>query len=634
MKKKRNYTEILIGIALMIVVGIMPLVVRLAIRPLPPELLNYFPLDSDRFRGGVYADMFTYWKGMVVYAAAIVIAFFAVSDWITNGKLPNYREFFKMPHVILSGVFILLLIISALASPFRYTAFWGTFDRGEGALMWLAYFVIFFAAVDYAQKLENVKFILYALAFSSIIMGVIGLSQLFGRDFFGTDFARLLITLGDRNMAELVYIEGELVPRRHAINPVFDIANGTLFNPNTFGKYTAMLSPVLLLAALTYEGKRFVRWILLFAGGLMLVGVFASGSLGGFVGIGTASVVLIVTYLFRPGIPLKKIGLTALPVVVVMAGAILFIPQLNYRVGFMATRVVNALRADTTDILNYSFDENVMRVFNADGDVFSLEVHGMTGDWITVRDAQGNELEPYLRNVPPPPPRDEPTQAPGAIAYAFDIPGYRMIRLDKWPGMFFYHHASPVTPFILTHSHGRIYVLNLNGMPIDVQENAPSWGFYGRETFGSSRGYIWSRSFPLMFTPRALTIGHGPDTFINTFPMFDPAPRMRFFNSPYIIVDKAHNVFIQTWISSGAWSAIALFALFGHYIFTTFFSLVKSKEEPLFSYGLRLGLLSGISASVMANMATDTTIGSTGVFFVLLGVGYGVNLYFKRQAQA
>jgi hypothetical protein len=33
-------------------------------------------------------------------------------------------------------------------------------------------------------------------------------------------------------------------------------------------------------------------------------------------------------------------------------------------------------------------------------------------------------------------------------------------------------------------------------------------------------------------------------------------------------------------------------------------------------------------------MATDTTIGSTGVFFVLLGVGYGLNAYAKKQVTA
>jgi len=185
-----------------------------------------------------------------------------------------------------------------------------------------------------------------------------------------------------------------------------------------------------------------------------------------------------------------------------------------------------------------------------------------------------------------------------------------------------------VTNYVFTLEEGRIYGLWVNNMHlIDLREPVPAWGFYGRETWGSSRGYIWSRSFPLM--PRRAIIGSGPDTFVNVFPVYDLVGTQRFFGNPYQIVDKAHNIFIQTWISTGGISALALFGLFGHYLFTTFISLVKSKKEPLFSYGLRLGLLAGVSAFVMSSMATDSTIGSTGVFFVLLGMGYGLNAFVK-----
>jgi O-antigen ligase len=102
------------------------------------------------------------------------------------------------------------------------------------------------------------------------------------------------------------------------------------------------------------------------------------------------------------------------------------------------------------------------------------------------------------------------------------------------------------------------------------------------------------------------------------------------FNNPYQVVDKAHNLFLQTWVTTGGISAILLFALFFHYLLTTFWGVVASKGEGAFTYGLRLGLLAGISGFVMSSMATDSTIGSTGVFFVLLGMGYGVNYFLKR----
>jgi len=132
--------------------------------------------------------------------------------------------------------------------------------------------------------------------------------------------------------------------------------------------------------------------------------------------------------------------------------------------------------------------------------------------------------------------------------------------------------------------------------------------------------------------PRRILIGTGPDTYINVFPQHEMVAKQRFFRNPYQVVDKAHNLFLQTWITTGGISAILLFGLFGHYLFTTFWSLLKSREEELFSYGLRLGLLTGISAFVMSSNATDSTIGSTGVFFVLLGVGYGMNAWVKETS--
>jgi len=522
-------------------------------------------------------------------------------------------------------IYLFFVIISAFTSEYSRTAWLGTYDRSEGALMWIAYFVIFFAAMYFAREIDNAKFILYGLAFSSIIMGAIGVSQFIGRDFFGTAFARWLITItGD----------DEVLRIRQYLAPTFTIANGTLFNPNTFGKYTAMLSPVLLLAALTFDGKngkKYVNLILLFAGGLMLLGVFGSSSLGGLIGIVTAVGVLVITYACRPGIPWKRLAIAAGPVILALALAILFIPPLNYRVSFLFNRMGDAMRAETTSIQNYIFEENVMTVHGEDGEMFSLTVNEPSGNWLTVRDANGNEIPPASRITPPPQAAGSTGALPSEMlptVYTFDIPNYRVVEIEKYGHFFVYYHVTPM-PFILTFENERIYGItpSLNRL-IDLHEEIPAWGFYGRETWGSSRGYIWSRSFPLM--PSRTIIGSGPDTFINAFPKDEMVSRQRFFNNPYQIVDKAHNIFIQIWVSTGGISAIALLALFGHYLFTTFRSLIKSKGEPLFSYGLRLGLLCGISAYCMSSMATDTTIGSTGVFFVLLGVGYGLNYHCNK----
>jgi len=167
--------------------------------------------------------------------------------------------------------------------------------------------------------------------------------------------------------------------------------------------------------------------------------------------------------------------------------------------------------------------------------------------------------------------------------------------------------------------------------PAESSADVPAWGFSGREDWGTQRGYIWSRSFPLF--PAHVFIGSGPDTFASIFPQHDRTGKERFFNNPNIVMDLTQNLFIRTWITTGGLSALALFALFVHYLMSTFWSLVKIESEPAFYYRLRLGLFAGIIAFCISSMSTDSTVGSTGVFFVLLGMGYGLNIFtgkFKR----
>ena len=605
-----TFKDYLVTAMLMIVVGIMPLIVRLVMRPMPPELIPPGLEGEALLIASTNADVFTYWKGLFLIIPAIILSFFILSDLATSGKMPDFRSFFKRPPIIISLVYLFFVVLSAVFSDYTYTSWFGMIGRGEGVFIWLAYFIVFFAAAFFAEKIKIAKFIIYALAFSSIIMGLIGVSQFLGFDFFDTAFANWLVTLGSDGVT---------------IGSVFTMAHGTLFNPNTFGKYTAMTAPILLLAALTYDGKIYVRLMLFFAGFLMLINVFGSSSLGGLIGIVTAALVLAVTffcgavYRKKQGNAINIFGYSGKQVLLSLGGlvaaiiiAIIFVPPLNYRVNFLFERLGVAMRAETTATHNYFFEDNIMTVYHGEERLLSLEVNSMaTHDWLTVRDGTGNIVEFSSRDVQP-------------VTYVFDIPGYRELTISRQQNTFAYHHRTP-RPFFLTLMEGRIFGIDpVFWTLIDFDEKIPAIGFYGRETWGSNRGYIWSRTFPLM--PRHIFLGSGSDTYMNVFPQHEIVAKQRFFNNPDIVVDKAHNLFLQTWIVTGGISAILLFGLFGHYLVTTFVSLVKSKDEQLFLYGLRLGLFTGVSAFVMSSMATDSTIGSSGVFFVLLGVGYGLNL--------
>jgi len=604
-KSELSFAEIFYGVALAIIVGIMPFIVRMALRPMPPDLA---------FLGltGGYHDPFTHWKGIILGWTAVIIAFYAVASIATSGKMFDYKSMLKSTPVILSLTYLFFVLISAIFSSYTFTAWRGTFHRNEGAFMWLFYFIVFGAAAAYVKEIKFAKPILWALTVSSVVMGAIGVSQLLGHSFFATSFGEWLVAGGFDGTVRLN----------------FDIANGTQFNPNTFGKYSAMVAPVLLFAAIAYDGygRKIIKTAMFIGGGLMLVGVFASASLGGLVGVITATGVTVVTYVcglfFRKKGGMLRVGIAFGGLVTAVVLALLFVPPLNSRVTTLFARLQTAARAETTTAERFIFEENRMMVYQDGNTLFTLTVTE-ADDWVTVTDSTGQEVAPSSHSAM--------TETEFG-RYEFSVPGFRNVTVEYSPGAFTLETARQASPFMLILENGRIYGItrDLGEARIDFADPPAAWGFEGRETWGSGRGFIWSRTFPLMLS--RTIIGSGPDTFVNVFPQDDLPALQLVFNNPYMIVDKAHNLFLQTWITTGGISAVVLFGLFLHYLITTFLGLIKEANESKFSYMLRFGLLAGISAFVMSSMATDSTIGSTGVFFVLLGMGYGLNRIIKTQS--
>ena len=617
------------GICLLLVLAIMPLVVRLAIVRVPPELTALFGMQIN-------ADFFAYYKGWVLGLAATAIFLYCLFDMLVGGyEKFDFKALIKSPPVVAAGVFLFMALVSAIFSRYRFTAWRGTADRGEGMFILLAYFIVFFAAMAHVRESKHAKLLMYGLAFSSIIMGAIGLGQFIGNDFFATSFAARLV-IPTRLAERLAEQNGEIV-----LSPRFRIANGTLYNPNTFGKYTVMIAPILLACAVAYDGMKWVKLVFLAGGGLMLVGILGSRSLGGFIGFGASMTVLVVTLISRfvyqmlqrrkleepEPITGRKIAAWVAGIAVtamLVLGAYHFVPQISDRVAIIRARFETAMRAEAAPVQRFVADGNRLTSYLDDDIRFSLvltELHS-PDDELTRRfsqqiyDGTGQPV-PYRS-------REEGTgeAAPWPIVYTYSVPGYRRITIQQIPMGIMFEGIG------LTYHNGGIYALQPNDDITDI--NVPSIGFAGRERWGSSRGYIWSRTLPLM--PSRTIIGPGPDTYSHVFPRDVFGKRLAFRN-PYQHVDKAHNIYLQTWVTTGGITALALIFLFGHYLLTTFVSLIRTgKKEGTFLHGLRFGLLAGISAYCVAAMATDSTIGSTGVFFVLLGLGYGVNIIVKRAA--
>ncbi|MCL2363111.1 MAG: O-antigen ligase family protein [Defluviitaleaceae bacterium] len=628
MKKKASenkYFDNIVGAMLFIVVGIMPLVVRAVLRAVPPDSLDVWAGTQSLFdpiqMQQVYVNSFSHWKFWLLSLPAAVIAFYIISDWATGGyKKVNMKKVMKDPVVIAAAVFLFFSLASALFSNYAHTAWFGTRDRAEGMLAWFAYFTVFLGAMIYVRKLKYTYIIIWGLIFSSIGMGLIGLTQVLGNSLFETDLGSRVVTGGLLRSPLLTGAE---------ISIRFEMAFGTLFNPNTFGLYTAMMAPLMIILGVCYEGKRWVNALLFVAGGLMVVGLFGSRSLAGFVGIAAALGVIAVTlvcFILRRGI--RRIDwyfiAVSAGVVAVLIAASIFVTPINERLSVQWERFTVALRGEPRPVHDYIFDGNTMTVYFDDTLLFTAriheEIHPVAGriteetTWITIYDALGNEV----------PLRDR-TVIEADTRYRFDIPGHGHASFMLREGQHFRYRN-----VLFIQIEGTIYGVTQSanfeartGL-VDMSEQIPAWGFRGRETWGSGRGYIFSRTFPLM--PRTAIIGSGPDTYANVFPNHDLMGKALFMQSPYQLIDKGHNIILHTWIGHGGIATLALIFLLGYYLITTFISLLRDgKNKTRFVFGLQLGILACVAAFFIASLSTDSTIGSTGVFFVILGLGYGVN---------
>ena len=144
-------------------------------------------------------------------------------------------------------------------------------------------------------------------------------------------------------------------------------------------------------------------------------------------------------------------------------------------------------------------------------------------------------------------------------------------------------------------------------------------GFAGRESLGSARGFIWSRSLPLL--RKTWLVGFGPDTFAMVFPQHDFSGKFRAYGSTDVIVDKPHNFYLQTAINTGVLSLLSLVVLFVVGISSRQFGFGRVKPGPDPAVGSASPSWSGVAGYLVAACFNDSVVSVAPVFWVLLGAG-------------
>ena len=596
---KINFNDLIISFLFGAILILVPLIVHLSV-------VNVSSAEYGVIRGSkTYNDIFIYCRSCTLIVLTVIILLMSAFEFLAElGRKTVDIKSSAFFAVVCYGGFA---VLSTLFSSYKHVAVFGITERYEGLITLICYIALFLVVMFFVKSVKKLNFFIICIFIGTFIIGLIGLGQFMGFDIFKTELA-----------AKLIY--GSYYKPGNTLNARFDNIYSVLYNPNYVGSFFALTTPIFAVIALLLPVKNKFKYFSLVLTAIGIVNIIGSGSAGALLGVLVSAVICIIVGLvcgIKNGV-FKKIGKGAyglfalLLVVIIGVGA--FIVKTD---SFSITKVgviFDTLTGKTEQTSPYYWKDIKTEgdraiITTAQGDIEISMENGMP-----VLAVKGEKLE-YTSvtneiNV------DNFNYNVFSLASSKVFMSNDIIYFEAFDGL-------TTTDFLFKLTDSGMVGVTKMGEEYPLDTNVKAMGFEGLELLGSGRGYIWSRTLPLIFRIKTFLFGAGPDTFALEFPQNDILGKTRFLGNPYVIVDKPHNLYLQTAVNTGALSLIAFVVLMAIYLISTVRKMMKSENTYLNI--VRLGLFAGVLAYLAAGMACDSTVAVAPYFWIILGLGCGLN---------
>lgn len=592
-----------------LVLTIVPLIVRMRISEPDEDTLKLYGSSAN-------SDLFTQNKEICLIFLSAIILIIAITCF---KKFYEKKDKLINIMIICSLIFLGFTFLSTLFSKYKHVAFWGIYDRSEGFITIACYILLFIYSIYTFKKTEEFKFILIPILILVYINGFLGLFQFFGSDLIKTSLGGLIAIPSSYNIdpskLSLAYESGTIY--------------GTLYHYNYVGSFTSLVLPI-LFGACIIEDDIFLK--LLSMGG-SLVGLwllFGSTSRAGIIGFGA---IIVFACIFFGKLLLKK----KKALLITLACLAVFAVGLNFATSGKIFRRIPSLVSDGLSLFksNTDFDYRdhipVKNIEHIDNNIVltlptdTLTISFENNDYV-FRNSK-NEVVDY---------KSEFNSKIKAYDYTttdanFSNISFRSGKIKsktKNDGLMLILNGSNEFMFI-TRDDNSMHLIDpktLEEIDLDFPETI---GFNGKEKLASSRGYIWSRSIPLL--KDTLILGSGPDTFSFDFPQHDLLGKLYAYGTTNMIISKAHNLFLQIGLNNGVVALIAFVILIMVYIVDSFkLYALKNKYDEKQILGSILAL--SVIGYLFTGLFNDSVICVAPIFWIILGVGAAVN-FINKKAQ-
>ena len=572
---------------------VVPLLVGVYLDELDPEVQLYWS-------GSLHTAIYDHQSAIMTIIVGIICV--GIAFFVFKKQMLQTDKAHKLI-IVSSLLFLVFTIISTVFAHNKNLALWGAPDRYEGVFVYISYIILMLYGMTILKGRDIKAQVNLAVIVSALFIAFIGITQLLGKDILFDSPLKNLLTLWTDTTIETAdgpnYIKENL--------PI------TFGNSNYVGSYMALILPVLVSIVFDRLNSKVMRAIAGVIAILSLAILFASRSQAGMLGVIIASLILILVNLKKITQHKKALITGIVSIAVIFAGLFLVIGVQNqYLVKniFDEARMLFA-KSDTVYDENYGLP---MFGFKIEGkDMFVSTVDGNFRMHIN----QNQEISFFDEN-------DKPIQvtyytqdSAFVLAEPFQNIAYRLTEVtDNKQGIALEYMGSNYVLLANDFDDG-LYTIDTKFNKIEFV-HAPHWGFEGKEKLGSSRGYIWSRSIPLL--KNTIIKGYGPDNYMVVFPQYDYWAKTYVYNNSQMITDKPHNMYLQWGINNGVVALISLLLVFGIYIFKSGRELFRwNPSDPDRTF--KLGLLCAVVGYLATGMFNDSVTSIAPIFWSLLGLG-------------
>lgn len=590
--EQSKQTPLLYFIPIIFITAIIPLITYGKIIELPLEEANFW-------KGGTtHVDFFSYYKSTILIIATCV-AFLSYANLLLKQKLTLQNEKrYYIPMIF----YVAFVILSTIFSPYRNVALLGFMDMYQGMSVLLSYILLTFILMNFLNTERDVKIIIYAIIFLATVIGILGLSQYFGHDLLQTSIGKDLITPKLLEDANVNFTFGKYT------------IYATMYNTNFVGSFSALVLPISVFLFLGANEKK-IEFVYLIVSILSFTTWIGCNSRAGYLGIIAALIVGII--IFNKLIK-KKYKKIILLIIIYFIIAIIFNIASDGRVLGQFSRLSPLTEAEKLRKIQeeqkVKFEEITVKNNTFTIKTTTEEITCIIDDFeLKFQDGKGNELETN-------------TDENNEITFLNkDYSDYIFKKALDSPFIKASIYERPMNFYIM--EDDTIKVISMN-YKLTEPVTAPHIKLFdGKETFASNRGYIWSRSIPMM--KDTIILGFGPDNYCLMFPQEDYVGR---FNTGIgmtnIVVDKPHNMYMQTAINTGGISLLSLIIIWGIYIFDCI-RLYKNKEILNFIEYIGAAVFLSITAYLAAGIFNDNIVSVAPLFWIILGLGISINKMIK-----